>query len=168
MPALSKFQVNLAFGEEGEKQVAEMLLDKGWPVIPLYQYETNDAAPSLFLAEKDLILPDLQVFGKENNLMWVEVKRKRQWVRYRNNIETGLNKRHAEHYLEIEKKTDAPVYIFFIHEKEKPEGVFYVRLKTAYENARFWNGLNFNGVKKSKPMVFFKKNSLVKFKGGKK
>ena len=147
------FKEMLAFGEEGEHEVADFLIKKGVTVLPLYQFE-KEHAPYLISKNGNITSPDLICF-KEDAFM-VEVKTKRQWVEYNGRVETGFNMKHYRHYKEIKTMTGKPVYVFFNHKEQEPTGIFFTELD---KHTRIWDG-KFNGVKKYEPLIFYDINVL--------
>jgi hypothetical protein len=155
------FESALKFGEEGEKLVAEILINKNVVVSPLYQFETKYGAPFAIGNFGKVNLPDLSCWAKGESF-FVECKRKNQWVNNYRGLETGLDQRHYKEYKTIKNKTGQKVFIFFIHEKDKP-GVFYNELDQLDSNARYWCG-TVNGKRYSPPLVFFERSKLIKIK----
>jgi hypothetical protein len=141
---LESFKKLLEFGEEGEKEVALKLLNKGYTVLPLYQFNKEH---SPFLLSKQ---------GKES--IYVEVKSKRQWNITNGIIETGFNLKQYNEYKIIQDKTQKKVFIVFNHKGEH-EGFYITSLDNIH---RIWYGENKKGEKKYKSLVFYKKNNLTK------
>lgn len=142
------FKESLAFGEEGEHEVAEYLIKKGVNVLPLYQFENSHAPYILSLTQK-VVSPDLICF--KNDSFMVEVKTKNQWVEFEGNRETGLNKTHFDYYKKIRELTGKQVFVIFNHKSKKPIGFYLVELM---QYTRYWDGFH-KGVKKYKEMVFY-------------
>lgn len=136
------FKEKLQWGEEGEQIIGNLLMDKGYSIVPLYQYANTESAPSLFVGGKSLILPDIQIFGNNKKPFWVECKRKRKWVHWKKKRETGFDAYSFKHYKKIQELTGLKVYIVFIHEDETPTGIYAITSEKFEENARFWDGLN--------------------------
>lgn len=145
----------LKFGEEGEKDIALFLINKGYHVLPLYQFEA-DIAPKIF-GDNAYVSPDLVVF-KDKACTFVEVKRKTRWIKYKGVIETGCNHRTYLHYKEIAKKTGIDLFMVFKHESINPIGIYSVNVQ---EEGRYWDG-RVNGIRKFKEMYFWPFEKLVK------
>jgi hypothetical protein len=150
------FKDALAWGQEGEKDVAIKLIERGNLIVPLYQFE-SDHAPILLSNKTNYVLPDIFCIN-ENGFFWVEVKRKNQWVRWFDGIETGCDYRLYSQYLEITRLTQRPVYVFFKHEEVEPVGIYYVDVR---ESGRHWNGCNPAGQLVHKSMFFWSFNKLT-------
>ena len=120
------FQDDLAFGKDGEERVAAKLVQLGFIVSPLYQYEDHKRAPVLFYqlrgAAQTLTHPDLAVFGK--TCCFAEVKRKQRWVDFdrERGLETGCDLKLWHQYRLVRRVTGLPVWLFFIHERQEPTG----------------------------------------------
>lgn len=151
------FKELLEFGKEGERDVAEKLIELGANVVPIYQYESSHAPFLLSSEGEKLILPDLQCIYSDH-VIWVEVKRKQRWISYQGVLETGCDYRNYLQYKRIADVTNIPVFIFFKHEKMDPEGFFYVNIT---QHGRAWNGLKPNGEYAHKPMYFWRYESLI-------
>lgn len=151
------FEESLAFGENGEKQIALFLIEKGYNVLPLYQFEPK-LTPRIFNQFKNFIAPDLMVFT-DSNCSFVEVKSKQQWIKYGGVIETGCDYRHYVEYKQLSEMTKMPLHIVFNHSIDSPSGYFYVNIET---KGRYWDGKNNLGEKKHRPMYFWQYNQLTK------
>jgi len=149
------FEKLLKFGQEGEHEVAKYLIEKGVSVLPLYQFNAEEA-PYIVNMNNKLISPDLICFNKVS--FFVEVKTKNQWVEFKGSLETGLDKRHYLHYLEISKTTNLQVYLFFNHKQKEPLGIYCCKLE---DFTREWDGM-YNNVRKSPSMVFYDYSVLTK------
>lgn len=155
------FSEKLAFGEEGERLVASFLMGRGASVLPLYQYQST-RAPLVFSRRSRIIAPDLYVWrvGKDYH---AECKRKTRWVRFTGQLETGLNKRHFNSYLELIERTNREVVCFFLHEREEPTGLYCGALRKLSASVRLWSGINCKTKKRvSKGMALFPINKLMK------
>lgn len=157
------FRIALAFGQDGEHEVADVLLARGVTVLPLYQFENTKHAPYILTEFESIICPDLICF--KDSCFMVEVKTKRQWVVYGGAKETGFNERHFNHYKRISDATKMPVYVFFNHkqcekqgEKSKPTGIYFANIDNY---TRYWDGM-VNGVKVHEPTYFYNINVLRK------
>lgn len=154
---MSDFYEKLAYGEEGEKKIASLLLKRGVAVMPLYQFKAT-TTPILLNNNRVLTMPDLCCWSKGEGY-FVECKRKNQWVKFKGQFETGLNKHHFDEYKKIKNITGQKVYIFFIHDGD--EVIFYFdEISNLEKSARIWSGINSKGLKISKPLILFKKQNL--------
>lgn len=151
------FNEQLKIGEEGEHIITQVLLEKGIVVMPLYQFNA-DKTPMLFSLDENIICPDLLCYNER--AFFVEVKSKHQWVRWKNNLETGFNYKHYKHYLNAQTKTKQDVYVIFRHTKEEPIGVYTVKLD--YQPVRYWNGKTPSGKYIDEPFIFYPFNALRK------
>lgn len=157
--ALHSFEDKLKWGEEGEKGVATMLINKGVTVAPLYQFNNHDSAPVCLGHGFALTLPDLTCWNDGVNF-FVECKRKNQWVRFNGNIETGLNQKHFDVYEQVKARTGQSVYLFFVHDGEMP-GTYYGEIHALKPHMRRWDGM-VAGKRIEKPLSLFPKQSLRK------
>jgi len=153
------FKVKLAFGKEGEHEVGEYMLNKGYSILPLYQFN-DDVAPQIFNAKTTITSPDLFVCGN-NKYFWVEVKTKNRWIKYLADTETGCNYKHYIEYLKIAEITGLPVYIIFNHKDNDPRGFYSVNIKVPLH--RIWDGLNCKtGARVSQPLALWLIKDLIK------
>lgn len=153
---MQNFYDLLAIGQDGEHEVAELLINKGAKVLPLYQFDPTHA-PYIIEHNSIFISPDLICFNS-GKCYFAEVKTKNQWVEYKGVVETGLDKRLYEQYKMLKDATNINVYLFFNHKKKDPTGIYYCELD---QYTRIWDG-NANGHKAYNPMVFYEKNILKK------
>tara|TARA_R100001443_G_scaffold4451_1_gene13008 strand:- start:271 stop:756 length:486 start_codon:yes stop_codon:yes gene_type:complete len=152
------FKEKLAFGQQGEKLIAEKLIKKGFNVMPLYQF-SDDLAPQIISKKQNYISPDLICF-KNGKSIFIEVKSKKKWVNYNGIIETGCNYKHYKHYKELAIKTNLDVFIFFNHVKGNYQGIYYVNVLTT---GRYWDGV-VNGSKIYNEEYFWNRNNLKQIK----
>lgn len=146
----TSFKESLAVGAEGEKEVAIHLIDLGYSVLPLYQFEPQ-TAPMVLSKSDEHISPDLTLFI-QGRCLFVEVKTKNQWVEYGGTRETGCNYRHYKHYKTLSEKTGVPLFLIFNHLENEPTGMFRVNVNEA---GRFWNGQTPAGRPVSPEMYFW-------------
>lgn len=162
------FKSQLAFGVEGEKEVAEMLIKTGVSILPLYQFNA-DMSPKILTENKILSSPDLTCF-RNGKCFFVEVKSKKRWTicPKTNRIETGCDYRLYKQYLEISQKTGIELILVFNHVNNKPfekinessNGFFYVNIIT---KGRYWDGCNEKTKKQvHKPIYFWEYFQLKK------
>lgn len=151
------FKEKLAFGQEGEKEIAEILIRKGYNIMPLYQF-SDELSPQIISLNESFTSPDLMCF-KNGKSIFVEVKSKKKWVEFKGVIETGCNYKHYKHYKDLSLKTKLKVYMVFNHVEGNYQGVYYTDVLTV---GRYWDGTA-KGVKKYKPEYFWNKNDLIEF-----
>lgn len=105
-------------GAAGEALIASWFRSKGYTVLPIYE-KTIDTGkgPQLYLPQKELIAPDFFVF-KKDSCYWIEAKHKTAftWHRITGHWVTGIDIKHYEHYLEVNRSTPWPVWLLFLHE----------------------------------------------------
>lgn len=158
-------------GQEGEHIIADYLIKKGKMVVfPTYQFAQTHA-PFILGETGKWKFPDLVVFNNGKSVLgefirfpvfFAEVKTKTNWVHFptKETFETGLNTNLYFEYKEIENKTGVPVFIFFIHEKEMPGGIYFSRLlRNDLRTAKQYIG---GSGGKEEDMVFYKRESLTK------
>ncbi len=124
------FEVQLKTGMLGEGEISRWFMQRGWSVLPAYEIEqSHGKGPRLFQSSGQLISPDLLVF-KEESVYWVEAKTKSSftWHRASRTWQTGIDRRHWLHYVEVERRTPFPVWILFLHRfgqsaKDTPDGM---------------------------------------------
>ena len=109
-------------GAAGEKRVAAWLQERGWHVIPSYDYagEDHDKPPRLQGFRVGYAVPDLDA-ARNGVRRWVEVKTKWEAVFYRNAQEYrhGINLRLLEHYQTVEKITGTECWIAVYEESTR-------------------------------------------------
>lgn len=108
------FERQLSLGHRGERIIENVLLTRGAGVIRSYAYlsEGDDKAPRLHFLSGGYVLPDLDVC-RESGRIWVEVKT--LWAPARNRtfncLVHGFKARLRSQYLEVQKRSGAPVWI---------------------------------------------------------
>jgi hypothetical protein len=120
---MGKFEVALAFGQQGEQTVSKWLQSRGHMVFPAYEKEGGDfKGPQLFSSSGDLVLPDLLAF-RSGKAIWFEVKRKTcfTWHRISKQWVTGIDLHHYGQYIEVSARTGLPVWLMFYHPKSTPD-----------------------------------------------
>lgn len=111
-------------GQESEQICARYLSGIGYTVIPISEYTNNTGkkinAPMLLSPEGLRVSPDLLVMAARKSF-WVEVKRKGEPTYYwkRSRWEHGVDTPNFEDYMEIQRTSGYPVYIF-VHEIKSP------------------------------------------------
>lgn len=151
------FSEKLAFGQEGEHIVGQILLDEGVTLLPLYQFQDIEKAPLIYAGETKYAAPDLTCF-KDGQGWFVEVKSKRRWVKFTGELETGLDQRKYDIYKQVQETTGLPVYLCFRHIEEEPTGIYYAMLDSY---TRYWDG-KYKGKRKYEPEYFYNISVLNK------
>lgn len=151
------FQTKLAYGQDGEREIAYKMMQGGFYVLPLYQFTASVAPIIETIKEKHLISPDLICF-KDGKVCFVESKRKNQWVTFTGENETGINLRHYNEYKTLSDETGIPLFLTFLQESKEPTGIYFTEIHN--EHTRSWNG--YGNYSSQTPMVFFTSESLTK------
>lgn len=141
------FKELLAFGEEGEKEVATYLISKGINILPLYQF-TPEQAPKILNINNNFTSPDLTCF-KDGKCFFVEVKSKRRWTICPNTkrIETGCDYRLYKEYINLCEQLKLKIYLVFNHignnlftnTDDDSNGIFIIDI---CNKGRYWDGIN--------------------------
>jgi hypothetical protein len=107
-------------GREAEQTVAALLKDRGWYVIPSYDYSGPDGerAPKMQGAQDGVVLPDLDIAKRGSRRKWAEVKAKAapSWTCLTQTMDHGIGYRKWCHYRRIESETGCEVWLFIIEE----------------------------------------------------
>lgn len=118
------FQNQLNYGQIGEGCIANWLKGRGWNILPIYEKEIdNGKGPRLFVPHGQVVAPDLLVF-KSEKVNWIEAKRKSvfSWHRKTRKWVTGIDIHHYEEYQRVLEISKWPVWLFFLHEKDRVQG----------------------------------------------
>tara|TARA_Y100000593_G_scaffold17462_1_gene34924 strand:- start:135 stop:611 length:477 start_codon:yes stop_codon:yes gene_type:complete len=150
------FKNKLSFGQEGEKDIALKLIEKGFYILPLYQFK-DEIAPQIIGEKQTIISPDLICF-KDGKVVYFEVKSKNKWVDYKGVLETGCNYKHYEHYKKLSLETKIKLYIVFNHVSGKEQGIYLVDV---LKDGRYWDG-KVKNKQIYKPEYFWNKKQLIK------
>lgn len=153
------FLRRLKDGVEGEKEVANIFLNLGYSLMPMYQFKNLNESPKIYSDSISTVSPDLILF-KNNKTVFIEVKKKTKWIRNNKTLETGCDYRLYQEYLKIAQQTKIKLILVFNHIKEEPTGIFYVDINTV---GRYWDG-TFRGKEMYSPMYFFNYEQLKKIK----
>ena len=101
-------------GAAGEKRVAAWLQERGWHIIPSYDYAgpDGDKPPRLQGFKVGYAVPDLDA-SRNGIRRWVEVKTKWEAVLYRKTQELrhGIDLRLLQHYQTVEMITGTECWI---------------------------------------------------------
>lgn len=100
-------------GRRCEIALSKSLKQRKWYVIPSYDYTGKDQAkaPRLEGELKGFVVPDLDV-ARAGRRFWVECKYKTKpnpWRKHNNRPYHGLDTRHVNHYLKVQKITGCRV-----------------------------------------------------------
>lgn len=109
------FNHALKFGRDGEKVVGQWLIEQGFGIIRTADIATAGLGPRIERAGFGFVLPDFQVVG-DGMAKWVEVKTKSKDVLYQRTgeLRQGIERRHFDHYLDVQDKTGLPGYLAFL------------------------------------------------------
>lgn len=106
-------------GRAGERRVMDALMAEGEFIVPSYDFcgDNKNKAPRLFGLKSNFVIPDLDA-SLDGFRKWVEVKTKASaWPYYKTKVYVhGIDDRHYLHYLEVEKITGCPVFLFILEE----------------------------------------------------
>lgn len=106
-------------GRGGEQVVAKWLMERGWYVIPSYDYagEDGDKAPRLQGYRVGHPVPDLDC-AKDGNRRWVEVKTKTTTIFWRKTQkhQHGIDMPLLQHYRTVQAITGTPVWVAIYEE----------------------------------------------------
>jgi hypothetical protein len=106
-------------GRTGEQVVARFLQERGFYVIPSYDYsgDDGDKPPRLQGSADAFPVPDLDV-ARNGDRRWVEVKTKTAAIEYRKagELRHGINLRHLESYRKVERETGTECWLAIYEE----------------------------------------------------
>lgn len=106
-------------GREGEQRIAEFLKQRGWYIIPSYDYSgpDGDKAPKIQGAHEGIVLPDLGI-ARSGRLKWAEVKTKHAptFTIQTHTTDHGIGYRNWLHYRRCQQETGAHVWLFILEE----------------------------------------------------
>jgi len=116
---MANFSEALAIGKSGETQIANWLKNRGSNVLPIYEIAENQfKGPALYCHNNETIIaPDMMVFNKKGEAIFVEAKHKYafSWHRKTERFVTGIDLHHYQQYLKIQETLKHPVWLFFLH-----------------------------------------------------
>ena len=164
---MSNFEYKLKKGKIGESLIANWLKTKGFNILPVYEIEKDQyKGPAVYACDgSNIVAPDLLAF-KKNKIVWFEAKHKEAFTWYRKKavFNTGIDIRHYKEYLRINKLTDWPVWLLFLHRggqakdsPKSPSGLYggelgYLSRNICHESNRYGNS----------GMVYWKLETLKK------
>lgn len=125
---MTTFEQMLARGRRAEDCVSQWLMwTRGYALLPVYLIEEQEKGPRLYTKDKKLIVPDILAVRREqkktSDIRWLEVKAKSHFAWYRlggGRWQTGINRKHYQHYLEVQRVTGIPVFLLFLHQNDIP------------------------------------------------
>ena len=107
-------------GRAGEMTVAAWLQERGWFVVPSYDYSGQDGKkpPRLQGLVSGYAIPDLDI-ARKGLRIWAEVKVKAgpTYHRITGVFEHGISARLHRHYQEVQDITGTPVWFFILEEE---------------------------------------------------
>lgn len=107
-------------GRTGERAVADWLQQRGWYVVPSYDYSGEDGtkAPRLQGARDGFVVPDLDV-SKNGKRLWAEVKTKTAatYTLVMRRHEHGIPLRHYRAYQRVQRITGCDVWLFIVEQQ---------------------------------------------------
>lgn len=142
-------------GHRGELIIKQILQEKGYFIIPSYDYSGNEnnKAPKLYGLDKEYVMPDLDIC-KSGNRVWAEVKTKASanYTYLTKQYEHGIPLRHYEHYLKVQTITGSIVWLYIYEENTK----IILRRKINELIPRFYTGNKMG----NSGMAFFPRNKF--------
>jgi hypothetical protein len=109
-------------GRVAEQIVATFLQQRGWYIIPSYDYSGEDGnkAPRIQGLYNGFVLPDLDI-AKVGHRKWAEVKAKGRptFTRITQTYDHGIGYRKWNHYRQIQQLTGCHVWLFIIEENSQ-------------------------------------------------
>lgn len=145
-------------GSQGEQLVKKMLQENGWFIIPSYAYTgpEGDKAPKMEGLRTYFVIPDLDAC-KLGTRRWIEVKTKSKadYTYKTRRLEHGIPLRHYRHYLEVQRESGCPVWLF-IYELNTSK-LLYASLTALSHGVRIYEGdkMSRGG------MAFFDRDSFI-------
>lgn len=172
MSGSRNFRQLLTQGQAGESTIARWFISRGNAVLPVYEKEIDTGkGPQLFCLDGQFAAPDLLLFSAvAQRIIWIEAKHKSvfSWHRLTGRWTTGIDLRHYKEYRQVEKRTGWPVWLMFLHAKDRdlsrprepwpcPTGLYGAKLSDLA------NCENHRSSKWAKGMVYWRESSLHKF-----
>ncbi len=127
-------------GQKVENMVLQFFLTKGRMLVEvgaLKKEGLDGKAPSIYVPNRitPLVSPDLLTVKTDYDqtvlqstfwdfpFLWAEVKGKNEFTFYRrkDRWQTGIDKRHYEHYVEVQTLTRIPAWLFFFQPEDTPK-----------------------------------------------
>jgi len=111
------FEAQLEVGKHGERVVARILRERGWYIVPSYDFTGTDGAkaPRMIGQRLGFVIPDLDI-ARGGTRYWVEVKTKTaaDFTRLTQRFEHGMQLRHYTDYQRVQQESASPVWIFVL------------------------------------------------------
>lgn len=121
-----------AMGRWGENVVARFLRARGNSILPIRDIDMGDVWKGPRLTGPsgiELVTTDWLVLTPKGKSCWIEVKTKTRWTWHRNTARwnTGIDQHYLDHYINIARQSDIPVWLIFLHldDAPAPEDVEY-------------------------------------------
>jgi len=117
------------FGNDGEEFVKELMIWFDYSIVPTFDYKSaKEQSPRLYHKGGYSVIPDLDC-GHESGRMWIECKRYNTspWNRELKANTHGIKRRLYENYLDVQKRTNTPVYLFIIEHSIQLEDKSIIR-----------------------------------------
>lgn len=177
---MTTFAQQLEVGKTGEGIVATWLKAKGYSILPAYDIEIpHGKGPQFYTPEQSLVSPDMQALIVRNGQtfgMWVEAKTKTRftWYRKARAWQTGIDLRHYNDYIEVQRISGLPVWLVFVHQDstpskddmrygcppECPAGLFFNRLDVLQVSAQSGDDRYYTRNGRTYPMVYWNVSDL--------
>lgn len=111
------FAHKLAEGRMWEMSVAHSLKQRGYYVVPSYDYSGGEnKSPKLQGSLAEYVIPDLDT-ANSGKRYWIEIKSKNNsgtLHRKTGVVEHGFNQRHFDHYCKVQEITGTPVHVYVV------------------------------------------------------
>jgi len=125
---MNNFDQMLEIGEDGEKAVAQSLIENGWQIIAYYLYDVK-LSPRMYANNKEIILPDIEAYHPKHSPLLIECKLKSEWLTRIGEHKTGIEARLLHDYRMLSIIKNIPVHIYFLQTCQDgigESGVFFV------------------------------------------
>ena len=114
-------------GDAAQKRWARILASRGNAALPVYGMDEVDdrtKAPTLFVRDGLLVVPDVLCLNPKAGNTWHEVKAKHVpgWYRKRGRWEHGTDWTLVREYEEVERVTGVPVWLIVYEERSPVDG----------------------------------------------
>ena len=134
------FKKALEYGQEGERELSSILLQRGFSLVPTCNLPSSPGkGPRLQDGKAGIVLPDFMVFSRAG-YMCIEAKHKKGFTWYRNrnrhgvcgSWQTGIDLSAYEQYKKFAEETKTQIMICFLHDggaakdsEVSPKGLFW-------------------------------------------
>lgn len=119
------FEERLEYGKEGEDEVYNYLMQKGWSLIPTVPFK-EDKGQRVYRLKNDYPSTDTIAFRKGIS-KWIEVKHKTHPSFYNGAWTVGMDKYYFSSYYRMQEDSGIDVSVFFLIDvstHEKPFGLY--------------------------------------------